>query len=53
METLELIKFKWTAGVYDLNVMCNLVDNHSITPEEFYEITRYNYYATKEIGKDD
>ena len=52
-ESLDLVKFKWDAGVYDLSDMCILVDNHIITEEDFHTITRYNYYAVKECGKED
>lgn len=50
MDNLELIRFKYEAGVYDLNMMCQLVEDHNITKEEFHDITTYNYEGVKEKG---
>lgn len=47
MESLSLLQFKWDYGVYDLDYMIYLVDEGHITPEQFHEITRYNYYGVK------
>lgn len=48
MDSLNIIQFKWDCGVYDLRVMCDLVDNHRITEEQFHEITRKCYKVIKE-----
>lgn len=43
MEEKTLTTYKWEQGVYSLNDMMILVKYKQITPEDFFEITRYNY----------
>ena len=45
MESDNLITYKWEGGVYSLEDMIVLVKYKQITPEKFFEITRYNYAA--------
>ncbi len=45
MEDKNIITYKWDHGVYSLEDLIILVKYNQITPEEFFEITRYNYAA--------
>ena len=47
MEDKSLITYKWESGVYDLEDLIKLVENEELTVDEFFEITRLNYAATK------
>jgi len=47
MEDKSLITYKWESGVYDLEDLVKLVENEELTVDEFFEITRLNYAATK------
>ena len=42
------ITYKWNQGVYSLSDMVLLTRYHNITPEQFFQITRYDYNAIKE-----
>lgn len=46
-ESLESIRYKWEHGIYDRYVMIKLVNQGTITEEEFKEITR-EYYESAE-----
>jgi hypothetical protein len=46
-ENYHLIQFKFEAGVYSLEKMCELVDKKIITEQDFHTITTYNYKAIK------
>ena len=50
MEELKdkTITYKWEQGVYSLEDMVILTKYHNITPQQFFEITRYNYDSIKE-----
>lgn len=45
MESKNMIVYKWDQGVYSLEDMTILVKYHQMSPEQFFEITRYNYDA--------
>ena len=45
MEDKNIITYKWDHGVYSLEDLIILVKYNQISPEEFFEITRYNYAA--------
>lgn len=45
MEFDNLITYKWEQGIYSLEDLIILVKYKQITPEQFFEITRYNYAA--------
>ena len=45
MESENMIVYKWDQGVYSLEDMIILVKYHQMSPEQFFEITRYNYAA--------
>ena len=52
MEEKTLVTYKWDHGIYSLEDLIILVKYHQITPEEFFEITRYNYaVAAQEMEK--
>ena len=44
-----LIKYKWQTGVYKIQDMLKLVDNETISKQDFFKITRYNYDGIKNI----
>lgn len=48
MENEILITYKWEEGIYSLDDMLILVEYKKITPQQFFEITRFNYDAIKE-----
>ena len=43
-----IVKYKWENGIYNLKDMVNLVLKNVITKEQFFSITRYNFYSAKE-----
>ena len=43
MESETITTYKWEEGVYSLQDMVILVKYKQLTPEQFFEITRYNY----------
>lgn len=43
LESSAITTYKWDQGVYSLKDMVILVRYNQITPEQFFEITRYNY----------
>ena len=43
-----MVKYKWETGIYNLKDMVNLVLKNVITKEQFFSITRYNFYSAKE-----
>lgn len=43
MESENIVEYKWSNGVYSLEDMIILVKYGQITPQQFFEITRYNY----------
>lgn len=45
MESEEMLTYKWEGGIYSLQDIVILVKYKQITPEKFFEITRYNYAA--------
>lgn len=45
MESETMTIYKWEQGVYSLQDMIILVKYHQLTPEQFFEITRYDYKA--------
>ena len=47
MEEETLVTYKWDQGVYSLEDMLILVKYKKLTPDQFFEITRYNYDAIK------
>ena len=42
-----LIKYKWQTGVYKIQDMLKLVDDETISKQDFFKITRYNYNGIK------
>ena len=48
MQDENLITYKWNQGVYSLEDMVILVKYKNITPEIFFEITRFDYNAILE-----
>jgi len=38
-----LIQHKWIHGIYSLKDMISFVKDGTLTKEDFFEITRYNY----------
>ena len=51
MESENLITYKWDEGIYSIQDMLILVKYKKITPEQFFEITRYNYAAAAQKYK--
>ena len=47
MESLSLIEYKWQQGVYTLQQMMRMVENHIITKDQFFELTRFYYDGVK------
>ena len=45
MESFNLITYKWEQGVYSLEDLVVLVKYNVITPEQFFDITRFDYAA--------
>lgn len=45
MESETMTIYKWEQGVYSLQDMIILVKYNQLTPEQFFEITRYDYAA--------
>ena len=45
MSQMDVIKYKWETGAYNLQNMIDLVKNQELTSEEFFKITRLNYEA--------
>lgn len=43
MESETMTIYKWEQGVYSLQDMIILVKYNQLTPEQFFEITRYDY----------
>lgn len=43
-----IIKYKWESGIYNLKDMVDLVLKNVITKEQFFSITRHNFYSAKE-----
>lgn len=48
MESISLIQYKWSMGVYQLKDMVDLVNNKIIDEETFFDITRKKF---KEVVK--
>jgi hypothetical protein len=44
-ENYHLIEYKFNTGIYSLEKMCEFVQNHNISEEDFHFITSYNYKA--------
>ena len=51
MESETMTIYKWEQGVYSLQDMIILVKYKQLTPEQFFEITRYNYAAVAQKYK--
>lgn len=47
MQSENIVQYKWSNGVYSLEDMMLLVKYKQITPEQFFEITRYDYEGVK------
>ena len=45
MESKELITYKWNQGVYSLEDLIILTKYNNLTPEDFHDISGYNYIA--------
>ena len=43
-----MITYKWEGGVYSLDDLLVLVQYKIITPDQFFNITRYNYKVIKQ-----
>ena len=43
MESKDLITYKWEGGVYSLEDMVILTKYKRLTPQQFFEITRFDY----------
>ena len=50
MESFNLILYKWNMGVFKISDMIKLVQNSQITPQQFFEITRYDFQSIKKQG---
>ncbi len=48
MEERTLIEHKWKNGTYQLKDMVQLVRDKVITEQEFFYITRFNFYGVVE-----
>lgn len=51
MESINVIKYKWQHGVYDLKDMIILVEKDLLNKQEFFDITRYRYHGVKNKDK--
>lgn len=51
MESINVIKYKWQNGVYDLKDMIILVKNNMLNEQQFFNITRYKYQSVKDNNK--
>lgn len=49
MNNYNLIKYKWEHGVYKIKDMIQLVNNGTLSKQQFFEITRYDYYGIRKI----
>ena len=49
IESFNLIKYKYEAGIYTLRRMVELVDLGWITAEQFHYITSYSYEGVKKM----
>lgn len=45
MQSENLITYKWEQGIYSLEDLVVLVKYKQITPQQFFDITRFNYAA--------
>lgn len=43
LQSINVIKYKWEHGAYNLEDMIELVKKENITKEDFFTITRYYY----------
>lgn len=46
-DNYDLVKYKFETGIYTLESLCDFVDKHLISEEDFHYITSYNYQAIK------
>lgn len=51
MESINVIKYKWQNGVYDLKDMIILVKKNMLNEQQFFNITRYKYQSVKDNNK--
>ena len=51
MQDIELIRYKWQQGVYDVEDMIDLVCKKIITKDQFFNITRYNFDGIVQVRK--
>ena len=49
MNNYNLIKYKWENGVYKIEDMIQFVKIGILNKQQFFEITRYDYYGIKKI----
>lgn len=47
-ESKNLITYKWHEGVYSLEDLLILVKYKKLTPDEFFDLTRFNYDVIKQ-----
>ena len=50
-ESSDMVTYKWEQGVYSLEDLIILVKFNEITPEQFHEITGFNYAGIVEEMK--
>ena len=47
MKDLEILKYIWEQGMLSLRKFFNMTTEGTLTEEEFFIITRYNYQGLK------